>query len=157
MHNTNLLVLQHIQKNTAHLVSDVASKVGLSANKFRVWIPPMEESGIICQNVALLKAENKSVFEAVRINQHNAYWLHQFCTMVPTMYEVGELYPMSGKVDYIFCLVVDDMTTYDALFCKPISNDKMTNYSSSVATEQIKFSTTPPLTVNNTDGSCHVS
>ena len=156
MNNTNLLVLQHVQENAAHPVYDVARKVGLANNKFLPRIRRMGESGIICQNAALLKAENKSVFEAVYINHDNAYWLCHFCTMVPTMFEVGELYPMSGKVNYIFFLVVDDVATYDAFFCKLITNDDITNVSSSVATEQIKFSTALPLTANNIDGGCHV-
>ena len=156
MDNTNLVILKHVQEKATQSFSNVALKVGLDTTRCWRRVQWTEELCIIRKDVVCLEAETKSVFVAVPTKQHNADWLRQFCTMVPAMSEVGEFYPMSGKVDYIFCLVVDDMVTHDAFFCKLITNDDITNVSSSVATEQIKFSTALPLTANNIDGGCHV-
>ena len=110
-------ILMQLQHNAAQPVADIARKVGLSVTPCWRQIQRLEESGIIRNRVALLDPKaigiGMSVFVAVRTDQHNVEWLTDFATMVANMPEVDEFYRMSGEVDYLLRVVVQDMAAYD--------------------------------------------
>ena len=149
MDATDLKILGLLQENAAQPVADIARKVGLSVTPCWRRIQRLEESGVIRKRVALLDGPKigagMSVFVAVRTDQHNADWLQDFANMVADMPEVVEFYRMSGEVDYLLRVVVEDMSAYDAFYRKLISNVQLTDVSSSFAMEEIKYTTALPL------------
>lgn len=155
MDKTDRLILQQLQENAAQPVADIARKVGLSVTPCWRRIQRMEESGTIRKRVALLDPQKlnvgMSVFVAIRTDQHNAEWLTAFATSVSSMPEVVEFYRMSGEVDYMLRVVVQDMAAYDAFYRKLISMVELTDVSSSFAMEQIKFTTALPLLNSSPD------
>jgi Lrp/AsnC family transcriptional regulator len=142
-------ILMQLQHNATQPVADIARKVGLSVTPCWRRIQRMEENGIIRKRVALLDSKaigvGMSVFVAVRTDQHNADWLKNFSGMVADMPEVVEFYRMSGEVDYLLRVVVQDMAAYDSFYRKLIANVQLTDVSSSFAMEEIKYTTALPL------------
>ena len=146
---TDRKILNLMQENAAQPVADIARKVGLSVTPCWRRIQRLEENGVIRKRVALLDPQKidvgMSVFVAVRTDQHNAEWLSDFAKMIADMPEVVEFYRMSGEVDYLFRVVVADMSAYDAFYRKLISNVQLTDVSSSFAMEEIKYTTALPV------------
>ena len=146
---TDRKILALVQENAAQPVADIARKVGLSVTPCWRRIQRLEESGVIRKRVALLDPQKigvgMSVFVAIRTDKHNADWLSGFAEMVADMPEVVEFYRMSGEVDYLLRVVVEDMSAYDAFYRKLIANVDLTDVSSSFAMEEIKYTTALPL------------
>lgn len=159
MDATDRKILDLMQENAAQPVADIARKVGLSVTPCWRRIQRLEESGVIRKRVALLDPQKigvgMSVFVAIRTDQHNADWLAGFAEMVADMPEVVEFYRMSGEVDYLLRVVVEDMKAYDGFYRKLIANVDLTDVSSSFAMEEIKYTTALPVAeapAENSDG-----
>jgi Lrp/AsnC family transcriptional regulator len=146
---TDVKILDLLQEDAAQPVADIARKVGLSVTPCWRRIQKMEETGIIRSRVALLNAPaiglGMSVFVAIRTDQHNAEWLDNFARRIAERPEVVEFYRMSGAVDYMLRVVVEDMAAYDRFYKQLITEVKLKDVSSSFAMEEIKYTTALPL------------
>ena len=60
--------------------------------------------------------------------------------------EVVEFYRMTGDVDYLLKLRVENMAAYDAVYRRIIRSIRLTDVSSAFSMEEIKFTTALPLT-----------
>ena len=56
-----------------------------------------------------------------------------------------EFYRLSGDVDYLLRVVVPDMKAYDTFYKKLINHVDFSDISSSFAMEELKFSTSLPV------------
>ncbi len=86
-----------------------------------------------------------TVFVAVRTNQHSQKWFDKFHAAVNDVPEVVEFYRMSGDVDYLPRVVVPQIAAYDLVYKRLIRGSDLFDVSSSVAMEEIKFTTALPL------------
>ncbi len=144
------LILETLQNDASLSNTDLAERVGLSANACWRRTRRLEEQGIIRKQVALLSQENLNlkvtVFVGVRTNEHNESWLKRFAEGVKAMPEVVEFYRMSGDTDYLLKIVAKDIADYDQVYKRLIAVANLHDVSSSFAMERIKSSTALPLT-----------
>jgi len=142
-------ILDCLQEDATMPLAEIAERVGLSATPCWRRIQKMEESGIILGRVALLDATKLNVgvtvFLSVKTSQHSREWLEEFANAVVEMPEVAEFYRMSGEVDYLLRVVVPNIAAYDAFYKRLIEKVPLSEISSSFAMEQIKYTTSLPL------------
>ena len=109
----------------------------------------MEGEGIIRKRVALVDAEKLglpvTVFVNVRAVEHSAEWLESFSKLVESIPEVTEFYRMSGDVDYLLKVQVENITAYDEVYKRLIRSARLSDVSSYFAMEEIKNTTALPL------------
>ncbi len=90
------------------------------------------------------------MFVSISTNHHSLEWLERFHAAIVDFPEVVEFYRMSGQVDYLLRVVVPDIEAYDAFYKRLIARIELTSVSSAFAMEQIKFTTSLPLTFAST-------
>jgi Lrp/AsnC family transcriptional regulator len=130
-------------------VAEIAKRVGLSTTPCWRRIQKLEEDGVILRRVALLDPKSVNtkvtVFVSIVTNQHSEEWLKRFAELIREFPEVVEFYRMSGQVDYLLRVVVPDIESYDAFYKRLISKIEISDVSSAFAMEQIKYTTSLPL------------
>lgn len=149
MDDTDLRILDLLQRDARLTVNEIAERIHLSPTPVWRRIQKLEEDGVITARVALLAPEKLNagvtVFVAIRTNQHNAAWFDRFARAVGALPEVVEMYRMSGDVDYLLRVVVPDIAGYDAVYQKLIRSVDLFDVSSSFAMERLKSTTALPL------------
>ncbi len=143
-------ILQILQEDATVPVAEIGRRVGLSTTPCWRRIQKLEEDGVITGRVALLNPAkiNTSVtaFVAITTSQHNEEWLKRFAEVIRELPEVVEFYRMAGQVDYLLRVVVPDIAAYDNLYQRLISRIDISDVSTTFAMEQIKYTTSLPLT-----------
>ncbi len=147
--DTDRKILAVLQDDASLSVSEVAAQVGLSATPCWKRIQRLREEGIIRKQVVLCDPMKlgfgTTVFVKISTNQHNEAWLRQFAKVVQKIPEIVEVYRMSGDVDYLLRVVVNDIRGYDDVYKRLIGACELYDVSSSFAMEQIKYSTALPI------------
>jgi len=142
-------ILSHLQEDSNESVADIARSVGLSTTPCWRRIQKLERAGVVRKRVALLDRHEINlgvdVFVAIKTNQHNAKWLAGFTAVVEDLPEVVEFYRMSGDIDYLMRVVVQDISAFDKFYKRLIERVQLSDVSSSFAMEQIKYTTALPL------------
>jgi len=108
----------------------------------------LEEEGVIRGRVALLNPEKVNLpltaYISVKTNQHNDQWARKFQNVAQAIPGLLEAYRMSGDLDYLIKVVVEDMAGYDRLYKELIAAD-LFGVSSSFVMETLKYTTQLPL------------
>ena len=142
-------ILAVLQDDAATPIAEVAQRVGLSQTPCWKRIKRLQDTGVIQKRVALVDREALglplTVFVAIRTSRHDEEWLAAFSKSASVLPEVVELYRMSGEVDYLLKVVVQDIAAYDRFYKRLIAAAPLTDVSSSFAMEQIKFTTALPV------------
>ena len=142
-------IMQILQEDATVPVAEIGRRVGLSTTPCWRRIQKLEEDGVITSRVAILdpKKVNASVtaFVSIVTSQHNDEWLRRFAEVIRELPEVVEFYRMAGQVDYLLRVVVPDIEAFDDFYKRLISKIDISDVSTSFAMEQIKFTTTLPL------------
>ena len=142
-------ILAILQQDCTRPVAEIGKEVGLSTTPCWRRIQKLEEDGVITGRVALLdpKKVNARVtaFVSIVTNQHNDEWLRRLAEVIREFPEVVEFYRMAGQVDYLLRVVVPDIEAYDNFYKRLIAKIDISDVSTSFAMEQIKFTTTLPL------------
>src|SRR5262245_36163530 len=124
MDKIDIKILDHLQRNAAVPVNEVAERVGLSTTPCWRRIKALEDAGIIKRRIALLDPATinlgVTVFVSIKTGQHNEGWLDQFAKTVAGIPEIMEVYRMSGEIDYLLRIVVPDVAGYDRVYKKLI-------------------------------------
>ncbi len=127
----------------------MAEAVNLSQNACWRRIKRLEEEGFVSRRVALLDPEKLgvgvTVFVALRAAEHTEDWLAQFAAAVRRIPEVMEFHRLSGDIDYLLKLRVEDIADYDAVYKRLIRAAKLTDVSSMFVMETLKSTTAIPL------------
>ncbi|MBP6386091.1 MAG: Lrp/AsnC family transcriptional regulator [Pseudarcicella sp.] len=114
--NTDLKILQILQKDALTTNKDMASQLNLTTTPIHERIKRMEKEGIIEQyTVRLNKAKlGKSlmVFCDITLKEHASDFLLQFEKEVMALDEVIECYCVSGGSDFMLKVLVKDMDEY---------------------------------------------
>jgi Lrp/AsnC family transcriptional regulator len=145
----DLAILASLQDNAAQPVAQIAERVHLSQNACWRRIKRLEDDGFIKKRVALLAAEKLkagvTVFVTVRVAEHSEAWLEAFAKAVIALPEVVEFYRMSGEVDYLIKLQVEDIGAYDRVYKRLIRTVRLSDVTSTFAMEELKHTTAVPL------------
>jgi Lrp/AsnC family transcriptional regulator len=141
-------LLHMLQENALQSVAMLAEEVGISKSACWRRLQKLEADGVIRERVALLDAAAVNLpltaFISVRTNQHNDAWSKKFQRVVAGIPGVLEVYRMSGDVDYLLKVAVEDMQGYDRLYRKLIKAE-LFDVSSGFVMETLKHTTKLPL------------
>ena len=144
-------ILSALQEDGTLSVAAVSEIVHLSQNACWRRMKRLEEDGVISKRVTLLNPERLGleliVFVSIKTSEHSEEWLSHFAEVVHNMPEVVEFYRMTGEVDYLLKLKVENMAAYDKAYKRLISQVRITDVSSAFAMEEIKHTTSLPLKV----------
>lgn len=144
-------ILSALQEDGTLSVAAVSELVHLSQNACWRRMKRLEEDGVISKRVTLLNPARLGleliVFVSIKTSEHSEEWLSHFAEVVHAMPEVVEFYRMTGEVDYLLKLKVENMAAYDKAYKRLISQVRITDVSSAFAMEEIKHTTSLPLKV----------
>jgi Lrp/AsnC family transcriptional regulator len=155
MDPTDKRILAVLQEDASLSVAEVAERANLTPTPCWRRIQRLERDGFIRRRVAILDKERLglgiTVFVAVRTNRHSAEWLTQFHRLVSSMPEVIDFVRLAGNIDYLIRVVVPDVQSYDAFYKRLIDKMEFYDISSMFQMEEIKSTTSLPLTYNVPD------
>lgn len=147
-------ILRCLQLNGRETYDVVGERVGLSASAVLRRVKRLEESGVICSYVALVKPEavglGLTAYLNVRLEKHTESHkrnpMDLFRASVQTWPEVVECAAVTGEMDYLLRVMVRDMAHYsrfimDTLLKHPSVEDCKTSF----VLDQVKVTTAVPL------------
>ena len=141
-------ILDILQQDATQPIAAIAERVALSPTPCWRRIRKMEEEGIIHRRVAIVDRRKvnvpMSIFVRVKAPRHAIEWLEAFRRLVSGTPEIVEAWRLTGETDYLLRLVVPDVDTYDAVYKRLISSLEFSDLSSSVAMEEMKYTTAVP-------------
>lgn len=148
--DADIRILGIIQDDATLSIAAVAAKANMSQNACWRRIKRLEESGVIAKRVTLLDAGalglDLTVFVSMRAAEHSEAWLDMLKAAIRDIPEVVEFYRMTGDVDYLLKLRVENMAAYDAAYRRLIRAIRLSDVSSAFSMEEIKCTTALPLT-----------
>lgn len=148
---TDRRILAILQEDATVSIAELASRVNLSQTPCWKRVKRLQDTGVIQRRVALVDRDaldlSLVVFVTVKTARHDDGWLDAFAKGAGRLHEVVEFYRMSGDVDYLLKVIVQDMPAYDRFYKRLIATAPLTDVSSSFAMEQIKFTTALPVRV----------
>jgi Lrp/AsnC family transcriptional regulator len=149
MDKTDARILDLLQGDATLTPEAIASQLGLDAANCAARIRQFEADGTIAGRVALLDPRKAgvgvTVFVALTTPEHSQDWLDDFHRTIEGFPEVMDCYRMSGQVDYLLRVVVEDIDAYDAFYKTLIGTAKLKDVSSTFAMEAIKHTTRLPI------------
>ena len=142
-------ILDLLQRDATLSIAAVAAQANMSQNACWRRIKRLEESGVISKRVTLLDAGalglDLTVFVSMRAAEHSEAWLDMLKSAIRDIPEVVEFYRMTGDVDYLLKLRVENMAAYDAAYRRLIRAIRLSDVSSAFSMEEIKCTTALPL------------
>jgi Lrp/AsnC family transcriptional regulator len=149
MDTTDARILDLLQGDATLTPEAIAATLGIDAGGCATRIARLEADGTIAGRVALLDPRKAgvgvTVFVALTTPEHSQDWLDDFHRTIEGFPEVMDCYRMSGQVDYLLRVVVEDIDAYDAFYKKLIGTAKLKDVSSTFAMEAIKHTTRLPI------------
>ena len=149
-------ILEILQEDCTLPVAEIGKRIGLSTTPCWRRIQKLEEQGVIERRVALLNPKQVNagvtVFVFISTSNHSKDWLERFHAALSDFPEVVEFYRTSGQIDYELRVVVADIERYDFFYKRLIAKIELTDVSSAFAMEQIKFTTSLPLSYAAEEG-----
>ncbi len=143
-------ILDELQQDAGIPVVDLADRVGLSPAPCWRRIRKLEDGGLIAGRVVLLDRNQANVpmtvFVSVRTSQHSVKWLEQFRAAISDIREIVEAWRLTGRDDYLLKIVVPGVDVYDRVYKQLIERVEFLDVSSSIAMEEMKFTTAVPTT-----------
>ena len=147
-------ILRALQQNGRETYDVVGEQVGLSPSAVLRRVKRLEEAGVIDRYVALVKPEavglGLTAYINVRLEKHTESHkrnpMDVFRAAVQTWPEVVECAALTGEMDYLLRVVVEDMGHYsrfimDTLLKHPSVQDCKTSF----VLDRVKTTTAMPL------------
>ncbi len=147
-------ILRSLQENGRETYDVIGEKVGLSSSAVLRRVKRREESGVIDRYVALVKPEavglGLTAYLNVRLEKHTETHkrnpMDVFRVSVQTWPEVVECASLTGEMDYLLRVVVQDMAHYsrfimDTLLKHPSVQDCKTSF----VLDRVKATTALPV------------
>ena len=142
-------ILRELQADGTIPIAELAERAGLSQTPCWKRVKRLTDAGVIEKRVALLDREQLDlglvVFVSIKTCRHDEDWLTAFANGAAGLPEVVEFHRMSGEIDYLLKVVVQDIKAYDAFYKRLIATAPLQDVSSSFAMEQIKSTTALPI------------
>lgn len=112
----NHKILDILEKNGRISNADLSEKVGLSASACLRRVQELERTGVITGYRAQLNrsalGSSIVIFVMVGLSEHAASYASDFETAVSTSRYVREVHNVTGSVEYILRVEVDDLSAY---------------------------------------------
>ena len=147
-------ILRSLQDDGRATYDQLAEQVGLSPSAVLRRVKRLEESGVIDRYVALVKPEavglGLTAYINVRLEKHTESHkrnpMDLFRASVQTWPEVAECAALTGEMDYLLRVLVQDMAHYsrfimDTLLKHPSVQDCKTSF----VLDRVKTTTAVPL------------
>jgi Lrp/AsnC family transcriptional regulator, leucine-responsive regulatory protein len=147
-------ILRKLQDDGRATYDQLAEQVGLSPSAVLRRVKRLEESGVIARYVALVKPEavglGLTAYLNVRLEKHTESHkrnpMDLFRASVQTWPEVAECAALTGEMDYLLRVLVEDMAHYsrfimDTLLKHPSVQDCKTSF----VLDRVKATTAVPL------------
>ncbi len=147
-------ILQALQKDGRRTYEVLAEQVGLSSSAVLRRVKRLEESGVVLGYVALLAGDRVGLpltaYLNVRLEKHTERHkrnpMDLFRAAVQAWPEVVECSALTGEMDYLLCVVVQDMAHYsrfvmDTLLKHPSVQDCKTSF----VLDRVKNTTALPV------------
>lgn len=147
-------ILRKLQDDGRATYDQLAEQVGLSPSAVLRRVKRLEESGVIARYVALVKPEavglGLTAYLNVRLEKHTESHkrnpMDLFRASVQTWPEVAECAALTGEMDYLLRVLVQDMAHYsrfimDTLLKHPSVQDCKTSF----VLDRVKATTAVPL------------
>lgn len=146
--STDCRILDILQQDAMVPITTLAEAVGLSSTPCWRRVRKLEDEGYLRQRVALLDRRKANVpmtiFVRVKAPRHEAEWLTAFRALISEFPEIVEAWRLTGDVDYLLRLVVPNIDVYDEVYQKLIKKLEFSDLNSSIAMEEMKFTTSIP-------------
>jgi Lrp/AsnC family transcriptional regulator len=139
-------ILGILQQDATLSIQQIGERVGLSTNPCWRRIKRMEDAGVIERRVALLNPSMlglaTTVFVTIRTNRHDPEWLESFANGIARIPEILECHRMSGDIDYLLKIAVQDISHYDRVYQQLIKSvSGLSDVSSTFSMERLKYGT----------------
>lgn len=140
-----------LQEDCTPTVQQLSERVDLSANPVWRRIKRLEAEGVIQRRVALVSQEAvglpMTVFVSIKTNRHDLAWLDSLAAAMDRIPEIVEAHRMSGDIDYLLKILVQDVGHYDRVYRRLITAvPGLSDVSSSFSMERLKSTTAIDLT-----------
>lgn len=147
-------ILRRLQQNGRETYDLVGEQVGLSPSAVLRRVKRLEESGVIDRYVALVKPESVGLGLTAYINvrleknteSHKRNPMDLFRAAVQTWPEVAECAALTGEMDYLLRVVVQDMAHYSRFIMETLlKHPSVQDCKSSFVMDRVKATTAVPL------------
>jgi Lrp/AsnC family transcriptional regulator len=140
-------ILRLLAADASLSLAEIADRVGLTSTPCWKRIRRLEQEGVIRGRIAIIDPAKVglpiSVFVEVETADHSAEWLKRFAEVVQSMPEIVDAWRMSGEVDYLMHVVVQDIAAYDAFYRRLIHAVPLRNVTSRFSMERLKSAPLP--------------
>lgn len=143
-------ILDILQQDAGLSVAEVADRVGLSASPCWRRIKRLEDSGLITKRVTLLNAQllglDFEVYAIVKLTLPSSENLEIFDKAVAGWPEVVQCATITGREDYVLCIITSDMHAFDRFLReKLLALGLVSDCESHIVTRGVKNVTALPL------------
>lgn len=122
---TDKRILRAVQEDATISMQALAERVGLTANPCWRRLKRLEAEGVIQRRIAVIDAASvglrMTAFVGIRISRHDAEWLAAFAAAVRNIAEIVECHRVSGELDYLLKVIVEDVAHYDRVYQRLIA------------------------------------
>jgi len=139
----DIQILNILQKDSTTSIQSIAGQIGLTNNPCWRRVKRLQEMGVIARYTVALDRKKiglgTTAFVTLRIERHNIEWLHHFSECINDMPEIIECHRMTGDIDYILKVVVQDLNHYDRVYRELVDKvSGLIDVSSTFSMEEIK-------------------
>ncbi len=142
-------LLQLLQDDASGSIEELADTVNLSRNACWRRIKQLETAGIIRKRVVLVEPDQVnlelSAYVMIKTHSHETVWMEQFRTAISTMPEIVGAYRMSGDLDYILKVRIENVRAYDEFYKRLVNRVKLAEVSASFVMDDLKDTTALPI------------
>lgn len=125
---TDIQILDILQKDGRITNADLAKAVGLSAPSVLQRVRNLEQAGIIKQYVTILDAEKMgrklNAFVNVSLALHEEKPIERFYKAISEIPEVIEVHNITGEYDFLLRVVLRDMRHYEKVLREKLTRIK---------------------------------
>ena len=148
--DTDLRILDVLQREGALSAADVAARVGLSATTCWRRIQQLEQSGVVKARVAVLDRAalglDCTIFAHVKLSTQGRDAIARFDAAVRDRPEVVDCYTVMGEWDFLLRIITRDIKEYEAFYLDYLSKiPEVQSINSAIAVTVVKESTVLPL------------
>lgn len=128
MHNNKIVelddidikILRLLQSDATQSIQEISDQVGLTNNPCWRRIKQLEEKGVVKRRVAVIDPAlvglGMTAFVRIHTDKHTKDWLELFNSGVAKIPEIIECHRMTGDVDYLLKILVQNLEHYDAVY-----------------------------------------
>jgi len=147
-------ILRRLQVNGRETYDLIGAEVGLSASAVLRRVRRLEEAGVIDRYVALVRPESVGLGLTAYLNvrleklteRHKRNPMDQFRASVQTWPEVVECVALTGDMDYLLRVVVQDMAHYSRFIMDSLlKHPSVQDCRSSFVLQRLKSTTALPV------------